>query len=250
MPHEIVRVRHELRRRSLTVSRIETLTPAMLRVYFAGPDLAGFDSPSPDDHVKLFLPDADGGVARRDYTPRRYDPAAGELAIDFALHDTAAHPAGPATRWAMAARPGDRLELGGPRGSVLVPNDFDWWLLVGDETAIPAIARRLAALPAGIPVTSVIAVAEAGEEQAFDTAADHRAIWVHRPLDRADDPAPVLAALDRLPRPAGDGFAWIAAEAGVARAARARVEAGGHPPAWLKAAGYWKRGEADAHETI
>ena len=248
--HAITRVRHELRRRTLAVRRVERVTPGMLRLHLAGADLQGFTSLGPDDHVKLFLPGEDGAIERRDYTPRRYDPEAGELAIDFALHGPGAHPAGPATRWALNAKPGYTLEIGGPRGSLVVANDFDWWLLIGDETALPAIGRRLEELPAGTRVTTIVAVADPSDEQRFATVADHRPIWIHRPASAADDPAPVLAALDALPWPSGDGYVWIAAEAGVARAVRSRVQAAGHPAAWLRASGYWKRGVADAHETI
>lgn len=243
MSHEIVRHRHETRRRSLTVRRVEPVTPGMLRSHLAGPELASFTTFSPDDHVKLFVPGLSG--ARRDYTPRRYDPAAGELAIDFALHE-----AGPATLWAMNARPGDPIEIGGPRGSMVVPADFDWWLLIGDETALPAIGRRLEEMPEGVPVTTLTAVAASGEEQRFATASAHRALWVHRPPATADDPAPILAVLDTFALPPGEGYVWIAAEAGVARAVRTRVQAMGHPRKWLKASGYWKKGVADAHEKI
>ena len=87
------------------------------------------------------------GVERspgRDYTPRRYDAGRNELVIDFALHD-----AGPATDWAAQAEPGQQLAVGGPRGSFVVPDDFDWYLFIGDETALPAIGRRLEELRAG-----------------------------------------------------------------------------------------------------
>ena len=74
---------------------------------------------------------------------------------------------------------------------------------------------------------------------------------MHRPLARADDPAPVLAALRGIELPEGDGFVWIAAEAGVARAVRDEIVQGhGHPLAWTKAAGYWRKGVADAHEKL
>src|ERR1700734_1739633 len=87
----------------------------------------------------------------RDFTPRRYAPAAGTLEIDFAIHD-----AGPATRWAAQAKPGDTLALGGPRGSFVIPSAYDWHLLAGDETALPAISRRLAELPAGARTVVVV----------------------------------------------------------------------------------------------
>ena len=67
------------------------------------------------------------------------------------------------------AGPGKFLGVGGPRGSFIVPDDFDWYLLAGDETALPAIGRRLEELPAGTRALVVIEVADAGEEQRFET---------------------------------------------------------------------------------
>jgi NADPH-dependent ferric siderophore reductase len=216
----------------------------MLRIEFEGSDLADFVSLSPDDHVKLIVPAESGEAERRDYTPRRFDPAAGTLVIDFALHD-----AGPATRWAIESRPGDVLEIGGPRGSAVVSPDFAWWLLIGDETALPAIGRRLEELPQGKRAISVVAVADAGEEQSFETNADHQALWVHRPLHQADEPASLLSVLEGMDLPEGDGFVWIAAEARVARAVRDYLVNGrGHPLNWTKAAGYWLKGVADADQ--
>ena len=198
MKHEIKRVRHELRARELTVKRVEHVTPKMLRIWVGGEALDGFHSPSPDDHVKISVPGDVEEVERRDFTPRRFDPAARSLAIDFALHAD-----GPAMRWARDARPGSPLRIGGPRGSAIVPVDFDWWLLVGDESALPAIGRRVEELPAGVNVTTIVAVAGPEEEQSLETVARHEAIWVHRPLDEASDPAPLLAALARFVPPDG-----------------------------------------------
>lgn len=243
--HAIQRIRREPQRRVLEVRRMEAVTPLMRRVVLGGPALAGFDSPAPDDHIKLFLP-TPGGMERRDYTPRAHDGAAGELAVDFALHE-----AGPATTWALSARPGDTLEIAGPRGSLLVPNDFDWWLLLGDETALPAIGRRVEALPHGTQVTTLATVTGPAEEQRWTTPANLVARWAHRPAARADDPAPLLHALEGFVPPPGDGFVWVAAEATVARALRAHVrDRMAHPPEWTKASGYWIKGVADGHDKL
>jgi NADPH-dependent ferric siderophore reductase len=244
--HQITRHRHELKRRRLIVKEKTRITPDMIRVLFEGDGLSDFISLAPDDHVKLFFLVEAGGIERRDYTPRHFDQVARTLAIDFAVHD-----AGPATRWAIEAKPGDVLEIGGPRGSAVVSPTFDWWLLVGDETALPAIGRRIEELPGGARVISVVTVADAREEQTFTTSAQHNALWVHRPVDRANDPAPLLSALETIALLEGDGFVWIAAEARVARAVRDYlVNARGHPLAWMKAAGYWLKGVSDAHDKL
>lgn len=234
----IERHRHDTRRRTLTVTANERLSPVMLRLRLAGPDLDGFLSLSPADHLKLIVPDGAGGTTMRDYTPRRHDIATGELWIDFAIHD-----AGPATLWALAARPGDRVEIGGPRGSQVIVGPIGHWLLIGDETALPSIARRIEELGEGDSVTSLIAVPGPEDEQSITTTARHRAIWVHRAGPA--DPAPLIAALAGLPL-APSTFVWIAAEAGVARALRDDLLDRGHRPGWMKVAGYWVKGEADA----
>lgn len=244
MTHNVTRVRHELKHRHLTVRSVERLTPHMIRILLHGPDLADFTSAAPDDHVKLSFPDGAGGVARRDYTPRAFDRAAATLTIDFALHD-----AGPATSWATRAVPGDTIEVAGPKGSAIVPTDFDWYLLVGDETALPAMARRIEELPAGAPAVAVAAITGPDEALAIDTAADLRMIWVKRPAAQAADATPLLTRIAGLAFPKGDGFVWIAAEAGVARRIRDHVvNERGHPVGWTKTGGYWIEGRADGHE--
>ena len=140
--------------------------------------------------------------------------------------------------------------IGGPRGSLIVPFAFDWYFLAGDETALPAIARRLEELPQGAKAVAVIEVADAGEEQPIATRADLALTWVHRngaPAGTGTQLLDAVAALGTLPQ--GDAYGFIAGEANAARALRAHlVEVRGFNPEWVKAAGYWLLGVADAHE--
>ncbi len=242
----IKRVRHDTRRRTLVVETVERLTPHMVRISFTCVDLDGFTSLSFDDHVKLLFPADDGGAdPMRDYTPRRFDVAAGRLTIDFAVHD-----AGIATAWALAARPGDRLDTGGPRGSAIIPADFDWYWLVGDETALPAIGRWVEEAPARAIVTTIVLVEELADRQQFRSNAAWVGIWPTR-SGGSDDAALLRDAMADHDFPAGEGFIWIAAEAGVARALRGYVvDERGHPRERLKAGGYWVHGRADAHDKL
>ncbi|MBX5173870.1 siderophore-interacting protein [Rhizobium sp. NZLR1b] len=239
----IERVRHDTPRRTLTAESVVDITPGMRRITLTGDDLADFISLAPDDHIKIFVPAADGGEERRDYTPRRYDNAGRKLTIDFALHE-----AGPVTRWAIGARPGDRLEIGGPRGSAVVSANVKRWLLIGDETALPAIGRRIEESPAGTIITTVAAVTGQVEEQTFDTSAELHVHWAHRPLSKATDAAALLkllATVDILP----ETFIWVAAEASVTRNIRAYLlTERRYPLGWIKASGYWVFGKADATE--
>lgn len=233
-------VRHELKRRRLTVASVERLTPHMIRIVAAGADLADFASLAPDDHVKLIVPGADGAQEMRDYTPRAYDVAARTLTLDFAVHD-----AGPATAWALAAKPGDPVTIGGPRGSRVLRSLVRRWLLIGDETALPAIGRRIEELPPEAEVVLLAAVPGPQDEQRFAGAARLAARWIHRPVAAAADPLPLLEALAETEIP-DDAFVWIAAEAGVARALRMAALSRGHDRRRMKASGYWVAGEADA----
>ena len=231
----VERVRHELKRRNLTVKAIEPLTPHFRRITFVDESLSDFVSASFDDHIKVFIDDE----ARRDYTPRSFDNAARELVIEFALHGD-----GPAADWAARAVAGDTLAIGGPKGSMIVPLDYDWHLLAGDETAFPAVARRLEELPAGARAIVILQAADAADRRAFRSAAQVDLRWV------ATD-AEMLAAVRALTLPAGDGYAWCAGEASCMAALRRElVEVKGHPREAIRAAAYWKRGATGHHENI
>jgi NADPH-dependent ferric siderophore reductase len=245
------RVRHETRRRELTVRRVERIAAHMIRVTLGG-DLDGFTSLGFDDHIKLFFPDgpagADGEIpmASRDYTPRRYDAAANSLDIEFVLHD-----AGPATQWAEQAQPGQTLRIGGPRGSFIIPTEFDWHLLMGDETALPAIARRLAELPAGTRVVVVAEVDGPADQVVLASAADVSVTWAHRDGAAAGTTDALAKALKTVNLPAGDFYAWVACESLTAKALRAQLIADhGANPKWTRAAGYWRRGAIAVHDTF
>jgi NADPH-dependent ferric siderophore reductase len=255
------RVRHELKLRLLEVQRVESVTPKMVRVTLGGEALAGFVSAAYDDHVKVFLPDpgqerpvlpvpgmppaAGPRPTARDFTPRRFDAAASQLQIDFALHGH-----GPAASWAAQARAGQFLGVGGPRGSFIVPDNFDWYLLVGDETALPAIGRRLEELGRSTRALVVAEVADAAEQQAWRSDAPMDVIWVHRGAAEPGSALGLQAAVAKLTLPHGDGYSWVAGESAVAKAIRHDLLAErGLKREWVKAAAYWKRGASAVHET-
>lgn len=252
----LTRVRYETRLRKLTVTDIRPVTPHLTRISLTG-DFTGFQSLGFDDHIKLFFPDPDTGMltlpnlgmppghgpkpVMRDYTPRRFDGKT--LDIEFALHE-----AGPATDWAMTARVGDILNIGGPRGSTLIPLAFDSYLLIGDDTALPAIARRLEELPAGTKVWVVAEVDDQQDHVPFETKAEAKIHWVHR---QAAHPNSLNEAFKTFQAPQGDVHVWVACESSQAKLIRQQlIEDHGIDPKWIKASGYWRRGDAGTHEPI
>jgi NADPH-dependent ferric siderophore reductase len=262
-PQRVIRrVRHEPKLRMLEVVATQAITPRMIRVTLHGEELEGFTSLGFDDHVKLFFPapgevcpslpesqlgDAANNAPKpiaRDYTPRRYDAHLRQLEIEFALHDS-----GPATAWAAQARPAQILGVGGPRGLFIIPEDFEWHVLIGDETALPAINRRLEELPSGVRAIVVAEVDSIAEQQQFATAAQLDTIWLHRNGEDAGSDRLILDALRRLHLPDQEVFVWMAGESTLAKAVRRYwLDERGMSKDRVKAAGYWKRGAVAVHE--
>jgi len=233
----VQRVRHELHIRDVVVARIAPLGDSFLSITFQGEALAQFTSLSFDDHVK-FMFDVNGEQVRRDFTPLHYDLDKRELTLEFALHDD-----GASSTWARAATVGQRAIIGGPRGSMVIPKDYDWHLLAGDRSALPAIRRRLAELPAGSRVLAIIHAGGA-DRLPLETKANAEVRWV-------DDDAALVEALRALPLPAGEGFAWFGGEAATAKAVRAILaEDKGLPKEAMRVSAYWKQGVADHHENL
>ena len=244
--------------RALEVIAIRDLSPRMRRISLAGSqlgcftrdgiDFPAFESPGPDDHVKLFLPDPASGilslpvqgdgrlhwpenppVISREYTPRGFDPAEGRLDLDFVLHGH-----GVAGAWAARARIGDRLHLGGPRASMVVPK-ADRYLLLGDETAIPAIANWLEMLPAEADATAHILIAH---ESARIPLASEAAVAVNWHLAEAahTDALATLAAAEPI---SPSSFVWAGAERGTIARLRETLERSGVAEHQMRLSNYW-----------
>ena len=235
----VQRVRHELRRRELMVASVTPLGEHFVSVTFTGDALDDFISLGFDDHVKFMLEDdASGEPVRRDYTPRHYDTQSRQLTIEFALHGH-----GAASDWARHAAPGQSAIIGGPRGSMIVPPDFDWHLLVADATGLPAIRRRLEELPAGTRAI-VVALVDASDRILPDTQAQLELHWL-------DDADALVAAVQALTLPAGEGYAWGGGEAAMMKRVRdVLANEKALPKEAMRISAYWKQGAADFHEDL
>ena len=239
------------------VTRVEQLTPHMVRVVVGGAGVAGLAAGEFTDHyVKVLFPQPgvdypdpfDMGVIRetmpretwpvvRTYTIRRWLPEAGEMWVDFVVHGDA----GIAGPWAANAQPGDPFRFIGPGGAYTPDPAADWHLLAGDESALPAIAAALEGMPPGAPVTAFVEVAGPDEEQKLETEADARVTWLHRG-DRPVGEA-LVAAVREFAFPAGRVHAFVHGEAGFVKDLRRHLRLDrGLPMAQLSISGYWRRG--------
>jgi len=256
--HENRMIRLPLRLRQVEVYSSQQLTLHMQRIVVTGAELADFQTPSPDDHIKLLFPNSQGefvlpelgenGIVwpknaepspARDYTPRHFDAEKQELTLDFVLHGH-----GVASSWAQHAQPGDKLVIGGPRGSRLLADDYDNYVLIGDETALPAIARRLEELPARAHTEVLIEVPESGDCQILTTATHMSLTWLYRNGVEAANSTLLENVLPNLPPLEGDTFYWIACESARARNMRLFLQEQKQVnKEWIHATGYWKARE-------
>ena len=261
--HTHRRIRHSVVFRTLEVRRVQQLTPHMQRIVFGGEALRDFVSAAPDDHVKLFFPNSAGDIVTpvmgsngpeyppgreyspmRDYTPRHYDDKLNELTVDFVLHGD-----GPASAWAAQATPGQQIGAGGPRGSTVIADDFDMYVLVGDETALPAMGRWLEEMPASTRVEVLAEIPHADDRQSLRSRALFNITWLERNGTAADQSDLLERALRELPTPTGDTYYWIATESQRTRNMRLWLsEERSVPKDWMKAKGYWKAGANENDE--
>jgi NADPH-dependent ferric siderophore reductase len=239
--------------RLLQVRRSARITPRMVRVTLGGDELAGFGGEGPDRRIKMFfpvpgqdrpaLPRATSGgpvwpsgeprPSIRTYTVRRFDAATNELDIDFVLHE--GH--GPAAAWARDARPGAWVGVSEPGGRYVPDPDAAFHLVVGDESALPAVATVLEALPGGVPALAYLEVADAAEEQPLPGAAN--VCWVHRG-DRAAG-EPLADAVRAAVLPAARGQAWLAGESACVRELRRHLlDDRGFDRRAVYSSGYWR----------
>jgi NADPH-dependent ferric siderophore reductase len=243
------------------VVRTERLTPSMVRVVLGGGDLGGFPPvdatdayvnlafrPPTASYAEVFDPRAvrdtaprEEWPARRRYTVRRWDAEAEELILDFVVHGDD----GVAGRWALSAAPGDALVLEGPAGGYRPSATAGWHLMVGDESALPAVAASLEALPSGAEAVVRLVCDGPAHEVALPTEARLDLRWLHR-AGVADDGELLLEALRATTFPAGEVHAFVHGEAEEIRGVRRHLlQDRGLVRAQMSCSPYWRRTMAD-----
>lgn len=240
---------------SAQVVRTERLTPHMQRVVLGGEGLAEFTADTSTDHYVKLLFGAEGVTypepfdmkvireefprdqwpVTRTYTVRHWDAEHRELTLDFVVHGDE----GLAGPWAANVQPGELVRFMGPGGAYAPDASADWHLLAGDESALPAIAAALEALPDGAVAHAFVEVSGPEEEQKINSDVD--VVWLHRggrPVGEA-----LVEAVRALEFPEGRVHAFVHGEAGFVKELRRllRVE---HEFSRedLSISGYWRLG--------
>jgi NADPH-dependent ferric siderophore reductase len=240
--------------RRINVLAVHKLSPRMRRVTFGGPDLATFAWSGPAAHIKIIFPEPGLGLGldtvavpepdgprpatTRTYTPRAFDAKALTLDVDFVLHGH-----GPASEWAAQARIGQQLVMMGPGPGYALDTETPWYVLIGDDAALPAIETILDALPPQMDITVLLEVAETDEARTIAGPANADVRW----LARGDDPqAAGTALLEELATfawPAGEGRVYVGCESNAMRRIRQVVLEGSKlDRSRVISRGYWRVG--------
>jgi NADPH-dependent ferric siderophore reductase len=244
--------------RLVHVEAIETLSAGLIRVVVSGPGLEGFAAGQFTDHyVKLQFPPpgapygppfdpaevraslpSDMWFRTRTYTVREWDPEGRRLTLDFVVHGDE----GVAGPWVLRAKVGDPLQLVGPGGAYAPDPSVEWHLLVGDESALPAIAVALERIPVSRRAEVVLQVPGPDHEIPLESRADLRVRWLH-----GESAEQVLDAVTGLTVPEGETWqAFVHGEAAMVRGVRRHLLVDrGLPREMLSASGYWKRDRTD-----
>jgi NADPH-dependent ferric siderophore reductase len=249
--------------REITVVSSEQLTPHMRRVRLSGQDLARFAIGG--IHIRLMLPpkgrtpvwpklaedgqlkwpEGDDALTVRIYTIRNIDVERGLVDIDFVMHPGLETPA---SQFAQSAQPGDVVGMFGPGGEH--NPDCRHLLMLGDDTAIPAIARILGNLPEDRTAEVWIEVDSPADILPLDCDRA-RVNWLFREGRQSGTAgllSEVVRNIDRARLPE-DTFIWVGCEFADFKLIRGIVRSEWEMPKGKQlVVSYWRREKADAVE--
>lgn len=252
-----------------TVAAVADINPHLRQITFQGGGLAdGFAPVGPDTYLYLLLPppgrteltigpdfswEGVRAMAPEDqpvgayYTLRRWRPETAELDILMVLHgDT-----GPASAWASRATVGDPVGLWGPRTSWSPHAGTDSYLLVADETGLPAVAVILETLGPQHPIQVIAEVADHGARQELPSGGHIDVTWLHRDGAEAGTTTALAEAVRALPTPTGTPYVWGGAESRAVTQVRRHVrDTWGLPKEQVSLIGYWRHKAHDADEDV
>lgn len=219
----------------------------MLRITLGGEEFTDFPTDQESGYVKLIFPQAGGGrPVMRTYTIRQQNQES--IDVDFALHDAQ----GPASSWAVNAKIGDSILIGGPGPKRLVTQDADWFVICGDMTALPAISVNLALLPADAQGYAIIEVVDEADIQPLIHPENMQLLWVINKPNFHSGESPLLEKLQQIKPMNGRLSVWVACEFSVMKAIRKHLKSTYElPKSHFYTSSYWKFGlSEDQHKIV
>lgn len=218
-----------------------SLSPSLTEVTLRGNALALTGQPGND--VMVLVGESDEHVVRRRYSVRHVASERDE----FTLWVTTGHD-GDGSRWARSAAPGDQVDVIGPRGKILLAQDTDWHLFMGDVSSLAAAYRMAESISAPSQVLFVVEIAHA-DDALTTQLADGVAVtgvFVDRAERAPNDPAGLLSGLAALTLPPGRGHAYLFGEFAVMRALALPLAERGIESADLSSKAFWRAGRPNA----
>lgn len=250
IPTHVTQVLHA---RALTpgVRRLTLGGGGLERVELVGPDSFVYVLLPPPGRIELTvgtgfrwseyfaLPEPDRPVGAY-YTVRHHRPERGEVDLDVVLHGGP----GPAAAWAATAAPGDPVALWGPRTAYAPPPDTESFLLVADDTGLPAAAAIAASLAPHQRAHLVVEVADAGERQELTSPAALTITWLHRDGTPPGRTTNLADEVGRLAPPVGPTYVWGGGESRAMTAVRRHVRwTWGLPRRRVSLTPYWRHAD-------
>jgi NADPH-dependent ferric siderophore reductase len=251
---------------NLQVTRTEWLSRHMVRVYASGDAFESFAEryaakEATDPYIKIFFLDpslnvelpvnvaelketlpADKLPVTRTYTVRRVDRETRELVVDFVVHGDE----GLAGPWAARAKPGDWMMFTGPGGAYRPDPDADWYLLAGDDSALPAIAAAVEALTPDARGHAFLEVDSEDDVQELDAPAGLKIHWLFRHGQTPGTATMLRDAISALEWPEGRVDAFVHGERGEVKSLRdVLFKDHGLSRDQVSISGYWAYGRAE-----
>lgn len=213
----------------LRVARADTLADHVRAITFESPDLVGFEhEPGQDLMIEFPQPNR---TTRRRYTIRRSNPTEGTIDIEFEVHGH-----GVAAQWAEHAQVGDTLEAIGPRGAITLDTTAASNLFIADDSALPAVAAMIEALPIPTAITALLLTDQGPESRPF-TDASASVTWIT--ADQLDDTIADLTL-------AADTASYVFGERHLVTEAVEALTEAGVPADAIRSKAYWRRDQPNA----
>lgn len=201
--------------KKLSVIKSEQITPNMQRIVFHGDELAHFPEGCEGDYIKFLFNDAgetdlsaiieDKRPIMRTYTIRHFSLSQRTIDIDFVRHSTENIQGGYAARWAKNAKVEDTINIVGPGTISDINTDVDWFFMVADMTAIPALSAKIRQLPDNAKGYAVIKVLDIDDIQPIEAPNNIKIIWL-------TDDGSLIGKVTSLPWLEGVVSVWAACE--------------------------------------